>query len=145
MNRKCKIALLITVAAAFFISCASTQPGGIKVRLQINQIKTEKDSQRKAAVAMEKQLVKSLKNLRGEKCNCILYYRDRDLSLSVNRHLTGSLAKLEASLFLTVRIVDGEKSRILFSTSKIIKDEKYINEAIEEISEEIDNRKAVWR
>jgi len=146
MKKKICFTLLAALTVVLIGSCASTGPvGSPKVRLLINPIKAEKGTRSAAAADIEKALFDSLKKLKGENCNCILYHKDRNVSLSVNRHLTGSLAKIESSFFLTIRIIDGEKSRIIFSTSKIIKNKESIKEIIEETAEEIYDKKTVWR
>lgn len=132
----------IVLAAALLFSCATAGTKKTSVRLLINQLKTGKGVQKATALKIEKQLADSLQKLRG---NSVLFYRNRDISLSANRQLTGTIARVEASLFLSIRVIDGEKSRILFSASKIIRDNKDLDKIIEETAEEISDHKQVWR
>jgi len=146
MKNKIHSTLLIAVITLIASACTTIKPAGSpKTRLLVHRMKVAKGLSPSAGAEIERELVRSLKRLKGTTCSCILYYKDRDPSLSANRHLTGSLAKIDSSLFLTIRIIDGEKSRIIFSTSKIIKNEKQIKEIIKETAEEIDDKKAVWR
>lgn len=146
MKNKIYFTLLIAVITLITSTCTTIQPAGSpQTRLLVHRIKMARGLGPGAGADIEKELVRSLKKLKGTPCSCILYNKGRDPSLSANRHLTGSLAKIDSSLFLTIRIIDGEKSRIIFSTSKIIKSEKQIKEIIKETAEEIDDKKAVWR
>lgn len=138
--------LFISLVSSVILFCSTAPHRGISsTRLLINPIKAEGGINAVITGKIEKNLVSSLQKKRGKQCECILYHKNRDISLSANRQLNGSLSKIGNSLFLSIKVVDGEKSIILFNTSKIIKNTKKIDSVVSDISEEIAKSGTIWQ
>ncbi|MFC1670734.1 hypothetical protein ACFL20_10100 [Spirochaetota bacterium] len=142
MHKKYPV-ILIIISVMFIYGCTSGEKkNGNPTRLLVGSIKP-RGVKKETSINVEKKLVLSLEKYKGKDCRCILYHRNRDVKLSINRHLNGSISKQGTTILLVVNVVDGEKGRVLFSKTSIT-DDKNLDETIDSLALKISKSPRVW-
>ena len=111
-----------------------------RTRLGINKLTTQ-DVNQKKTLEIITNLYNKLKNLKGER----IVFRIKDgISKSVNRQLYGRINKYGKGFVLTINVVEGERGKILYSKTVIIKDYSKIDDVLDKIAEEINDKDEIW-
>lgn len=132
-----------------FISCASgtkTDTPAVKVRIMVNHFTAEGVS-KSTVRKIEKNITRFVADQRGHGCDCIYYRGDKNFSKSTNRQMVGRVSRLvpgKEDVFLSIRIIEGEKGKILFSRSFMAKNTSDLTGKIKKCAGEISENEEVW-
>jgi hypothetical protein len=136
----------ISVLTAFIFAAAAGCSGPAvkkdapKVRVCINKFESE-GIDAKIITSATANMHKKLRELKGPES---AVSREIDgISKSANRQLIGRISRLGEKYVVTVKVVEGEKGRLVFNETAIIK-ESDLDETIEDIAEKISDRDEVW-
>ena len=135
-----KLKMTIIIIIFIFLLNPIFSEKNSKTRLGINKLTTHDVDEKKSLEIITK-LYSKLKNLKGER----IIFRVKDgISKSVNRQLYGRINKFGKGFVLNINIVEGEKGKLLYSKTVIIKDYSKIDDILEEIAEEINDKNEIW-
>ncbi|MDY6968557.1 MAG: hypothetical protein SVR08_07890 [Spirochaetota bacterium] len=110
-------------------------------RLGVNKLVTN-DIDEKTASKITTIIYNKLKAIKGAKR---VVYRVKDgISKSTNRQLIGRISKLGKSYVLSIKVVEGEKGKLLFNETVIIKGDDDIEESIDNVVKKISSEKSIW-
>ncbi len=134
--------LALTLIAACFIQCSKNiKDDSIpKVRLSINRMDAE-GIDKKTVSNIAEILHKELQAIKG--ANRVVYREKDGVSKSTNRQLVGRISKLGKSYVLSIKIIEGEKGKVLFNRTVTAK-ESSIDDSLEDIAEEIGDEDGIW-
>ncbi len=131
---------IITAAALAGCSGAAVKSGTAKVRVCVNKFESEGVDAKTTARATAG-MHKKLQELKGAE---MVLSRELDgVSRSANRQLIGRVSSLGEKYVVTVKVVEGEKGRLIFNETAIVK-QSDIDSTIEDIAEKISDRDEVW-
>ncbi len=135
------ISMLLIFSFIFFSHTGALSAGSAKkVRIGINPLKAEGVDQATA----DKITLMIFKSLSAEKgADRVVYRKVSGVSKSTNRQLIGSVSSFGSSYFISVRVVEGEKAKILFSKAVTVKKEK-IEKAVKKIADDLIDCVEIW-
>ncbi len=134
--------LLAALIVAAFVQCSKNikHDSNPETRLSINQM--EADGVDKTIIKkIETILDKELKELKGD--NRVVYRHRDGVSKSTNRQLIGRISKLGKNYVLSIKVVEGEKGKVLYNRTVTTK-ERGIDDSIEDIAEDISDEDSIW-
>lgn len=132
----------VSVLKSFIILFQDTKDiRTIRTRLGINRIKVNKVDE-KIAREITSMLYNKLRYMMGADR---IVYREKDgISKSINRQLVGRVSKLGKDFLLSIKVVEVEKSKLLFSETVVIKKNDNLDNAIDQIVNKICNKESIW-
>ena len=114
--------------------------GAPKARVCVNKIESE-GVDAKIIMRATASLHKKLQEQKG--ADRVVSREIDGISKSANRQLIGRISRLGEKYVITVKVVEGEKGRLIFNETVIIK-ESDLDSAIEDIAENISDKDEVW-
>jgi hypothetical protein len=137
----CVLTAIFFIAALAGCSGSSVKNGGApQTRLCINKIESE-GVDTKITTRLTAGLHKKLQELKGTER---VVSREIDgISKSANRQLTGRIGKLGEKYVITIKVIEGEKGRLVFNETDIVK-ESGLDSTIEDIAGKIADKDEVW-
>lgn len=135
--------LTAIILIAVFAGCSGSSfksDGAPKTRLCINKFESE-GVDAKIAERATGNLHKKLQELKG--ANRVVSREIDGISKSTNRQLIGRISKLGEKYVLTVKVVEGEKGRLVFNETAIVKAGD-LDSRIEDIAEKVSDKDEVW-
>jgi len=137
MYRFINILTILIIASSHGVAGNNTPA----VRLSINSFKsTLSDSA--MLEKMTSVLYRELVRLRGE--DCVVYKNTGGIDRSANRQLTGSVEKIDATYFITIKVLDGEKGEQIFNKT-CTAGSGDIEKAMRDIAGDIHKDRRVWQ
>ena len=133
-------AILFGTALAGCSGSGVKNDGAPKARLCINKMESEGVDGKITARATAG-LHKKLQELKG--ADRVVSREIDGISKSTNRQLIGRISKLGEKYVITIKVVEGEKGRLIFNETVIVK-EGSIESTIEDIAEKISGKDEVW-
>ena len=134
---------LAVFLAVFFIQCSGSNikdNSKPRVRLCINKMDAE-GADKKIAARLANILNEKLQELKGT--NKVVF-RDKDgVSKSTNRQLIGRISKLGQKFVLTIKVIEGEKGKLLFNETTIV-NQNDLDDTIKDIAENISDKESIW-
>lgn len=112
-----------------------------KVRLGINRV-TVNNVDERVALEITTMLHEKLQARKGK--NSVVYRKRNGISKSINRQLAGRISKLGKDLLLSIKVIEVEKGKLLFSETIIIKKNDDLDDVIDRIVDKICKNKSIW-
>ncbi|PKL39158.1 MAG: hypothetical protein CVV44_09845 [Spirochaetae bacterium HGW-Spirochaetae-1] len=137
MNRFINVLTILIIAS----SHGAAGNNSIAVRLSINTFKST-HSDNTMVEKMTSVLYRELVRLRGQ--DCVIYKNTGGFDRSANRQLTGSVEKIDATYFITIKVLDGEKGEQLFNKT-CTADSGDIEKTMRDIAKQIHKDRRVWQ
>jgi hypothetical protein len=134
---------MLVIAGIVCMSCASSGPRKTLNRIAFSGF-TVQDIDMKIKRSADEEIMKSLINLMGEKCYCVVHRRGEAQSMSANRQMVGTLSKMGSGIMVSVRVIDGEKGVVLFNASRMAKTAGDLNEVLSGIAEDVSRSDEIW-
>lgn len=134
------IAIFFTVSLTFCSGSGVKDDGKVSVRVSVNKMESEGVDTKIVKRATEL-IYKKLQELKGK--NRVVSREIDGVDKSANRQLIGRLSKLGAKIVITVKVVEGERGKLVFNETAIVK-ESDLDDAILDIAENIADKDEVW-
>ncbi len=143
VNYKAYIALFTLILTSSLIFCSSSSSkddGAPSVRVRINKMESE-GVDKKIVDKISNNLLKKLQEFKGP--NRVVAINIDGVSKSANRQLIGRISKLGKKYVIVLKVVEGEKGKLLFNETAIVK-EGDIDDTIEDMAEKVSEKEDVW-
>ncbi len=139
---------IVLISLAICLGCTTAgepakdktgSPGAVRLIIEIEAEGVDKDTKN----SVEQLFIKGLTERKG--ASYIIHRQTHGAAKSGNRVLIGSVSRLGSGFFLSAKVVDGEKGKVLFNKSIVVNSKGDMKGRIDDISEDISKEKAIWR